>query len=212
VAGREGKGGGRRQKRRPSLGNAVLCDGRRARRWRPLENPPVRVAGLRRRAAGSSDGRPSVEGHNTGGCHTLAAAHGGSESSRDTHRGLAPVAQRHLRWAPACELPVPNPSCLRRPVGSGALVVDAVRCPTAGSQQAAAYAVHLIAGSTTSPFFPRIARTRSLKTGAASYTKFSSVSSYPVQKTRCGVVTTRLGRDQELYEVCSSSYQCDLIH
>ena len=57
----------------------------------------------------------------------------------------------------------------------------------------ASCAVHLVAGSTTSPFFPQIARKCSLKTGSCSHA--GSVCSYPVQKTRCGLVATKLGRD-----------------
>jgi len=53
-------------------------------------------------------------------------------------------------------------------------------------------AVHLVAGSTTSPVLAQIARKRSLKTGSCSHA--GSVFSYPVQKTRCGVLATRLGR------------------
>jgi len=41
--------------------------------------------------------------------------------------------------------------------------------------------------------FPKIARQRSLKTGSCSHA--GSVCSYPDQKTRCGAVATRLGRD-----------------
>jgi len=54
-------------------------------------------------------------------------------------------------------------------------------------------AVHLVAGSTTSPVLAQIARKRSLKTGSCSHA--GSVCSYPVQQTRCGVLATRLGRD-----------------
>jgi len=54
-------------------------------------------------------------------------------------------------------------------------------------------AVPLVAVSTTSPDFPQIARRRSLKMGSCSHA--GSVCSYPVQKTRFGVVETRFGRD-----------------
>ena len=54
-------------------------------------------------------------------------------------------------------------------------------------------AVHLGAGSTTTPVLAQIASKRSLKTGSCSHD--GSVCSYPVQKTRCGVLVTRLGSD-----------------
>jgi len=51
-------------------------------------------------------------------------------------------------------------------------------------------ALHLVAESTTSPVLAQITRKRSLKTGSCS--RAGSVLSYPVQKTRCGVLATRL--------------------
>ena len=52
----------------------------------------------------------------------------------------------------------------------------------ANSLTPAPCAVPLVAGSTTSSFFPRIPRKRSLKMGVSSHAE--SVSSYPVQKIR----------------------------
>ena len=71
-------------------------------------------------------------------------------------------------------------------------------------------AVHLVAGSTTSPVLTQIARKRSLNTGSCAHAE--SVCSYSAGDTRCGVLATKRGRDEELYDVQSSPYKCHLIH